>query len=115
MRTVYWLTEHGREALNHWLDEPEPSASTRHIRTEFLSRLYIARLLDRPLTPIIDAQRAACVAHLESLTEARSACPPGATWLSLELRVRELDLIIDWLGLCEPMFRHGTSGTEAST
>jgi DNA-binding PadR family transcriptional regulator len=115
MRTVYWLTERGRGALNRWLDETEPSASTRHIRTEFLSRLYIARLLDRPLTPIVDAQRAACVAHLEALTEARAECPPGATWLSLELRVRELDLIIDWLGLCEPTFQQGTSSTDAST
>jgi hypothetical protein len=40
---------------------------------------------------------------------------PGATWLSLELRVRELDLIIDWLGLCEPTIQPGTSSTDAST
>jgi DNA-binding PadR family transcriptional regulator len=115
MRTVYWLTDTGRYALHRWLTQSAPSASTRHIRTEFLSRLYIARLLGEPLAPIITAQREACIAHLDSLIEARAQCAPGASYLSLELRIRELDVIIDWLALCEPSFNANAEDDNVRT
>jgi DNA-binding PadR family transcriptional regulator len=38
-RTEYMLTETSEKRLHAWLNEPQPSASIRHIRVKFLSRL----------------------------------------------------------------------------
>lgn len=100
MRTVYWLTERGRQLLYVWLNEPNPSASTRHIRTEFLSRLYIADLLGQPTSPIVDAQRQACVRLRASLVTDHEGHIGRVAGLALDLRRRELDLILEWLETC---------------
>lgn len=104
IRTVYWLTDCGRERLHAWLNAAKPSASTRHIRTEFLSRLYIARLLQQPTRQIIDAQRAACEAQYEHLLMRRGSLPDGAGYLSIDLRAREMAVIMDWLVVAEQIF-----------
>lgn len=104
IRTVYWLTEAGRERLHTWLNDPAPSASTRAIRTEFLSRLYLCRLLNHPTDDIIQAQRTACLAHRDDLVTERDALPQGAGYLSVDLRVREMDEIIDWLDEAKSIF-----------
>lgn len=104
MRTVYWLTDKGKTRLDSWLSEPHPSASTRAIRTEFLSRLYICRLLKRPTQDIIDMQKASCESHRKDLVQERDTLSSGAGYLSLDLRVREMTLIIGWLEIAETMF-----------
>ncbi|MEL7435784.1 MAG: PadR family transcriptional regulator, partial [Chloroflexota bacterium] len=104
IRTVYWLTDAGRERLHGWLNDPAPSASTRAIRTEFLSRLYLCRLLNLPTQHIIQAQRDACLAHRDDLVAERDALKQGAGYLSLDLRVREMDEIMVWLGEAESIF-----------
>lgn len=104
MRTVYWLTEAGREQLFQWLNQPYPSASTRNIRTEFLSRLYIARVLKRPHQPIVEAQRAACLQQLEGLQAQYEAHPHSIGGLALALKVAEMQVIVDWLAQCEDGF-----------
>ena len=48
VRFIYRLTQAGQARLDSWLHESSPSASVRAVRVEFLSRLYIARLLDVP-------------------------------------------------------------------
>src|SRR5258707_15802201 len=45
-RMEYTLTGTGQERLQAWLDKSSPSASVHRVRVEFLSRLYIARLLN---------------------------------------------------------------------
>jgi DNA-binding PadR family transcriptional regulator len=113
MRTVYWLTDAGREALFHWLHEPHPSASTRHIRTEFLSRLYIAELLGEPTTPIIDAQQAACeTLHTRLVAD---PIPRSARVASLAqaLRRREMEVILEWLETCRPQRGSGPTARRS--
>ena len=100
MRTVYWLTTLGRKALDCWLNEPAPPGSTRTIRTEFLSRLYIADLLGRPIDPIIDAQQTACQAYHDRLVAEQHHKNGWVTCLALDLRRKELALILDWLEKC---------------
>lgn len=104
MRTVYWLTDKGQTQLENWLDESHPSASTRAIRTEFLSRLYISRLLNRPTQDIIAAQKTSCEAHRDDLSKQRDDLSLGAGYLSLDLRVREMTVIMGWLEIAETMF-----------
>ncbi len=99
-RTVYWLSEQGQTRLHDWLHDAQPSASTRHIRTAFISRLYIAHQLQRPRAPIIQAQIDACQARLCTLQDKLAQTPPGVGHLSVSLVVNELAAIIDWLGHC---------------
>ncbi len=99
-RTEYWLTPLGQHRLALWLLDPFPSASTRHIRTEFLSRLFVARRLKEPVEPIIASQRAAVVSRRQQLTGQRAAAH-GVLYLSLDLLVNEMDIILDWLERCE--------------
>ena len=100
-RTEYQLAESGRNRLDTWLHDPNPSASTRHIRTEFLSRLYIAHLLRIPVRPIIQRQKAACWEQKSALVAARQQVETGIGALSLDLLVSELDVILQWIDRCE--------------
>ncbi|MFP4324220.1 MAG: PadR family transcriptional regulator [Anaerolineales bacterium] len=99
-RTDYWTTEQGHARFMAWLNAPEPSASTRHIRTAFISRLYLAYELRLPVGPIIDAQIGACRARLEGLQEKHDALPPGAGRLSMSLVISEMNSMLAWLGQC---------------
>ncbi|MDX1992578.1 MAG: PadR family transcriptional regulator [bacterium] len=107
-RTEYWLTPAGRFRFENWLHTPFPSAITRSIRTEFLSRLYIARLNNLPTQPIIDAQREACQRQHLLLIEQRDQSQDEITYLSLDLVVAEMNVMLEWLGRCE---RNATSPT----
>ncbi len=97
IRTVYWLTEKGRIHLFEWLNMSMPSASTRHIRTEFLSRIYIARLLKYPIQPIIDAQINACIHQLNILREERNQLDDSLGYLAIDLRIAEMNAILTWI------------------
>lgn len=97
MRTVYWLTESGRHQFNNWMHTSTPSASTRAIRTEFLSRLYLAHLLNYPVAPLIAAQTVACAAHRDNLLRQCSTLAIGAGYFALDLRVQEMNIIVEWL------------------
>jgi DNA-binding PadR family transcriptional regulator len=100
-RTEYWLTRLGQQRLSLWLHEPCPSASTRHIRTVFLSRLFIAKRLKVSTTPIIDAQRSKVMARYQQLIAQQSQTPPGVQYLSLDLIIAELGVVLEWLERCE--------------
>lgn len=105
MRTVYWLTNVGRAHLYDWLNVVQPSASTRNIRTEFLSRLYIARILNQPIQPIIDAQRHACEAQLDQLNALASEDDADSIGeLALALQIDEMRVITTWLDRCQQTF-----------
>jgi DNA-binding PadR family transcriptional regulator len=100
-RTEYWLTSLGQERLIVWLHEPSPSASTRHIRTEFLSRLFIASRLETSIKPIIDAQRSTVMARRQQLIAQQGQLLPGVQYLSLDLIIAELGVVLEWLDRCE--------------
>lgn len=112
MRTVYWLTPRGSRYFYAWLNDPNPSASTRHIRTEFLSRLYLAQMLHQPITPIIEAQRQAIEAQRDALMQERDAVSHGPGYLALDLRLREMDVIGTWLSQCEQHLSQDYSSQE---
>jgi len=100
-RTEYTLTDEGHARLRAWLDEPHPSPSLRRIRVEFLSRLYIARLLGCPTGPIIARQRATCQRRLDDLLAERTGAPQSVSDLALEMVIAQLQAILDWLGECD--------------
>lgn len=100
-RTDYHLTPAGESRLQTWLYDPNPSPSVRRVRVEFLSRLYVARLLDQPTIPIIVAQRAACQRRLESLLTERDQTAPGVGFLALDLVIEQTQALLRWLDRCE--------------
>ncbi len=100
-RTEYCLTDAGIEKLKIWLDEPHPSASIRRVRVDFLSRLYIARLLNVPTIPIVQCQKAECQAMREALIIQRNQAAPGIGLLALDLVIAQLDAVLLWIDRCE--------------
>lgn len=100
-RTEYRITEKGAARLQAWLDEPTPSASVHRVRVEFLSRLYIARLLGLPTIPLVQRQKQACRVKREELQTQLANAAPGVGRLTLELVIGQLDTILLWLDRCE--------------
>jgi DNA-binding PadR family transcriptional regulator len=101
-RTEYALTETGQSQLGAWLEEAYPSASVRRVRVEFLSRLYIARLLERPTASIVARQRQMCeLERARHLHSRQSRNPQGMGWLTSEFVVAQLEAILQWIDRCE--------------
>lgn len=101
-RRQFHLTEAGCERFNDWFRSPTGS-SVRAIRVEFTTRLYFARMIDPPMVDrLIDEQIAETGAGLKRLETVLADIPPGQAFnrLGLELRVRQLASILDWLGEC---------------
>lgn len=100
-RTEYTLTATGSKRLESWLNEACPSPSIRTVRVEFLSRLYVARLLNVPTISIVQAQKAACRQKRGELVEQRKLIEPGVGFLALELVIAQLDAVLQWIDRCE--------------
>ena len=71
------------------------------MRVEFLSRLYIARLLNLPTLEIVRAQKESCRQRCAACIVDRDCAAPGVGRLALELEVAQLDAILDWIDRCE--------------
>jgi DNA-binding PadR family transcriptional regulator len=100
-RTEYALTNAGRGWLEAWLHRAQPSASIHRVRVEFLSRLYVARLLNIPTSEIVARQKRVVRDKLAELTTCREASEPGIGLLTLELVIAQLGVILQWLDRCE--------------
>ncbi|MEQ8676311.1 MAG: PadR family transcriptional regulator [Aggregatilineales bacterium] len=100
-RTEYVLTSAGKKAFEAWLHDPEPSASIRRVRVEFLSRLYIARRLNIPTIPIVARQKAVCRAEYSRLLTTREEVGFGMNYLTHELALAQLDAVLTWIERCE--------------
>ena len=100
-RTEYTLTPSGQAQLQAWLEDEHPSPSIRRVRVEFLSRLYIARLLNLPTIPLVLRQKRACQQHLAELLAQRYLVPPGIGYLTLDLVIAQLEAVLGWIDRCE--------------
>jgi DNA-binding PadR family transcriptional regulator len=100
-RMEYDLTESGRARLEAWLHDDQPTASIRRVRVEFLSRLYIARLLNLPTIGIVNRQKAVCRRKHAELLLQRNEFPPGVGFLALELMIAQLEAVLGWIDRCE--------------
>ena len=100
-RTEYALTEVGDKRLNAWLHEPQPFASIRCIRVEFISRLHVARQLNIPTNAVVHRQREACIAKHKQLAAERNHAEPGIEFLALELNISQLEAVLGWIERCE--------------
>lgn len=96
-RTEYAITPAGERQLLAWLNHPQPSPSVRRVRVEFLSRLYIARLLNLPTIPIVLSQRRTCRQKLAELLEERERAAMGVDYLAVDFVIEQTRAILHWI------------------
>jgi PadR family transcriptional regulator AphA len=111
-KRLFHLTPAGKEHFESWLNTPSRS-SVRAIRIEFTTRLYFAYALDPDLAAqLIEAQILAIQAGLKRL-EAQQASLPGEqifNRMGLDLRIRQLSSILDWLASCQDILNSSLKG-----
>jgi DNA-binding PadR family transcriptional regulator len=101
-RRIFHLTEQGKQRFEGWMKTPSGS-SVRAIRVEFLTRLYFAQQQDSELAVrLIQAQRQETRLGLDQLEQKLNSLPPEQiiNRLGLELRIRQLTSVLDWLEEC---------------
>ena len=104
-RRSFYLTEAGRQRFEAWLNAPSGS-SARAIRIEFITRLYFALVRDREFAHrLLEAQIADTQVSLNRLRAQMETIPDNQVFnrLSLDLRIRQLSSILDWLVECRTM------------
>jgi PadR family transcriptional regulator AphA len=98
-RKVYHLTSEGRAVFEDWLHQPTPYL--RHIRVEFLARLYFFRRLALPgLEALVAEQKAVCHTQIERFSRLASETDDDFRRLVLEFRQGQLEAVIGWLDRC---------------
>ena len=96
-RTEYALTDQGEARLMAWLNDPRPPISIHRIRVLFLSRLYIASLLELPTDTIIARQLATCEEHRGRLQAELDKTQTEIETLTLNFMIGQFDAVIRWL------------------
>ncbi|MGD8464707.1 MAG: PadR family transcriptional regulator [Anaerolineae bacterium] len=98
-RKVYGLTPEGREAFLDWVYQPTPYV--RHIRVEFLARLYFFQRLSLPrLDQLVVQQKAVCTAQIKRFERLADDTEVEFRQLVLEFRRGQLEAVIRWLDRC---------------
>lgn len=100
-RNEYTVTDAGRARLKAWLYDDTPSDEVEVVRVEFLSRLYVARLLNWPTVEIVRRQTRRVQARYDARLSERSRASSGIEWLSREFDLEQLDSVLRWIRRCE--------------
>ena len=106
-RQLLRLTEQGRKRFLDWLDAPS-GGSTRAIRMEFITRLYFLSIyMPERLTEAFQRQRAEASSSIERLLQTRNDLPAEQIFnrMSLDLRLQQLNAVLEWLDECQHYFR----------
>ncbi|MHB8959312.1 MAG: PadR family transcriptional regulator [Candidatus Limnocylindrales bacterium] len=90
-RRMYAITGQGSDALAAWLGDPiEPEP---HLQATLFTKVTLAVITGRPITPLLDAQRHAHIARMRELTALRRTAPlPMALLADYALFHLEADL-----------------------
>ena len=98
-RKVYRLTPEGRSTFLDWLHQPTPYL--RHIRVEFLARLFFFRKLGLPgLDQLVGEQKKVCQAQADRFEKLVLTAEDDFRRLVLEFRIGQLQAVIRWLDRC---------------
>lgn len=98
-RKVYHLTPEGRAVFLEWVRQPTPYL--RHIRVEFLARLYFFRRLALDdLDQLVARQQAVCQSQVERFERLGAEADDAFRRCVLEFRRGQLEAVIRWLDRC---------------
>ena len=109
-RRQFHLTKDGRQRFEDWLDKPS-GCSVRAIRIEFSTRLYFAFNRDPQLAQhLIDKQSEELLTGVRRIQQTLDTVPEEQLFnrLGLELRIRQLLSVIDWLQECRQEIHRST-------
>jgi len=98
-RRMFELTPVGRNACNAWLGSPVNTP--RHIRQEFLAKLYFARQDGTgQVRKLVALQRAACLRWLEEMRDRKSKSV-AFNQLIYQYRIGQVEALLAWLETLE--------------
>jgi DNA-binding PadR family transcriptional regulator len=100
------ITSQGRKNFLAWLNMPS-GGSTRAIRMEFVTRLYFLNLyFPEKIPQAFEQQRAEAETHIKRLEKTLKDLPEDQIYnqMSLEMRLKQLYLVLDWLEDCQKNF-----------
>jgi DNA-binding PadR family transcriptional regulator len=93
------ITSQGRKNFLAWLEAPS-GGSTRAIRMEFVTRLYFLNMyFPRKIRQAFERQHAEAEIHIKRLEKTLEGLPEDQIYnrMSLEMRLKQLYLVLDWL------------------
>ncbi len=93
-RTLFGITEAGRQHLRDWVVEPEPPAP--HVANVLFTKLVVARLGGSDGSAYLDVQRTAHLSRMRELTEERRS-GDTATALGADYALFHLEADVRWL------------------
>jgi len=96
-RREFTILPAGEAQLEKWLSEENPSASLHQIRVVFMSRLYIARLLNQPVENIFQKQIGVCETQRQEFVAEQMKTEAPIEHLALDLVINQLSAVIKWL------------------
>lgn len=98
-RKVYHLTPEGRAVFLDWVQQPTPYL--RHIRVEFLARLYFFRWLALDgLEELVARQQVVCQEQVERFAQLAAETDDPFRRCVLEFRRGQLEAVVGWLDRC---------------
>ncbi len=98
-RKVYRLMPEGRAVFLDWVRQPTPYL--RHIRVEFLARLYFFRRLTlEGLDELVAQQQAVCQTQIERFGRLAAEADDEFRRCVLEFRRGQLEAVVRWLDRC---------------
>jgi len=117
-RKVYHLTPEGQAVFETWLRQPTPYV--RHLRVEFMARLFFYRYLSLPgVEELVAAQKEVCQAQMSRFARLSVAEEDDFRRLVLEFRLGQLQAVVQWLDLCLSTLagpeRQGSAGRASET
>ena len=101
------ITAQGRRNFMTWLDAPS-GGSTRAIRMEFVTRLYFLNMyFPEKVFEAFEQQRAEAQTNIQRLETTLNDLPNEQIYnrMSLEMRLKQLYLVLDWLDECQRNFQ----------
>ena len=101
------MTPQGRRNFLAWLKAPS-GGSTRAIRMEFVTRLYFLNMyFPEKISQAFEQQRAEAETHIRRLEKTREGLPKDQIFnrMSLDMRLKQLYLVLDWLDECKGNFQ----------
>jgi len=114
-RREYYVLPAGQVQLDRWLYAPEPSASLHRIRVIFLSRLYVAALLNKSITEIFHNQIKTCKQQRQEFEKEKQKTDSTIESLALDLVINQLNSVIDWIENSQKKFSEVSINNELYT
>lgn len=105
-RQLLHMTEQGRKNFLEWLNAPS-GGSTRAIRMEFVTRLYFLQMyFPKKIAKAFEQQRTEAETYIQRLETTLAELPAEQIYnrMSLEMRLKQLRFVLDWLDESQKYF-----------